>query len=95
MLRFHGIWRRPIDQWAEAPHDTYVREARAAGNETYVDLDEVFYFPAMTEFVSEELQRRLGLVYTPVIRSLREIGRRKRTFGRSAPSGRDAKARRR
>ena len=94
-VSIHGIWRRPIDQWAEAPHDTYMREARAAGNETYIDLDEVFYFPAMTEIVSEEVQTRLGLVYTPVVRLLRDIGRPKPTFGRSVPSRRDASARRR
>jgi hypothetical protein len=31
-------------------------------------------FPALTEVVAKELQKRLGLLYTPVIRRLCDLG---------------------
>jgi hypothetical protein len=63
-----GLWRRPPNQWAESPHDKYMREAQAQGKDTYTDLTDVFLFPQITEVVARELQQRLGLSYTPVIR---------------------------
>jgi hypothetical protein len=69
-----GKWRRSPDQWTEAPHDKYTREARAKGKDTYTDLTDVFLFPAITEVVARELQKRLGLLYTPVIRRLCDLG---------------------
>ena len=69
-----GVSRQSRDQWAELPHDRYMREARARGKETYADLTEVFMFPSLTETVARELQKRLGLLYTPVIRRLCDLG---------------------
>jgi hypothetical protein len=68
-----GLWRRSPDGWAEAPHEKYMREARAKGKDTYTDLTEVFLSPALTEIISRELQRRLGLLYTPFIRRLCDL----------------------
>jgi hypothetical protein len=79
-VEVNGRWRQPPDKWPENPHDKYMREARARGERTYTDLDEVFFFPAMTEVVARELQRRLGLTYTPLIRCLSELGRPRRTW---------------
>ena len=72
-LDVHARWRRPASFGAEAPHDKYMREARERGKDTYIDFDEVFYFPQITEVVSRELQRRLGLPYTPVLRRLSDL----------------------
>jgi hypothetical protein len=69
-----GAWRRSPDQWIESPHDRYMREARAKGNDTYTDLTDVFIFPEITEVVARELQKRLSLLYTPVIRRLCDLG---------------------
>ena len=76
-LDVHARWRRPRDYGSETetPHDRYMREARGRGEETYIDFDEVFYFPQITEVVSRELQRRLGLLHTPVIRRLSDLGK--------------------
>ncbi len=52
-----------------------MREAKARGNETYADLTEVFDFPELTDVVARELQKQLGLLYTPVIRRLSDLGR--------------------
>ena len=69
-----GLWRRSRDQWIENPHHRYTREAQAGGTDTYTDLTEVFILPAITEVVARELQERLGLLYTPVIRRLCDLG---------------------
>jgi hypothetical protein len=69
-----GEWKRSRDQWAEMPHDRYMREAQAQGKETYADLTEMFMFPSLTEVIGKELQKRLGLLYTPVIRRLCDLG---------------------
>jgi hypothetical protein len=71
-----GEWRRSRDQWTENPHDRYTREAQAKGEETYADLTEVFMFPSLTEIVARELQKQLGLLYTPIIRRLCDLGGR-------------------
>jgi hypothetical protein len=69
-----GESRQSRDQWTENPHDRYMREARAEGEETYADLTDVFLYPTLTEVVARELQKRLGLLYTPVIRKLCDLG---------------------
>ncbi len=73
----YGEGRQSRDQWEENPHDRYMREAQARGKETYADLTEVFDFPGLTEIVAKELQKRLGLLYTPVIQRLSDISRAK------------------
>jgi hypothetical protein len=69
-----GEWRLSRDQWSENPHDRYLREARAKGEDTYTDLTDVFIFPRITEVIARELQKRLGLLYTPVIRRRCDVG---------------------
>src|SRR5579864_401365 len=54
-----GQWRRSRDQWTENPHDRYMRQANAKGQETYADLTEVFLFQSLTEVVARELQKQL------------------------------------
>ena len=52
-----------------------MRESRTKGNEgAYADLTEVLMFPTLTEVVERELQKRLGLLYTPTIRRLCDLG---------------------
>lgn len=69
-----GESRLSRDQWVEKPHDRYTREANAKGEATYTDLTEVFIFAELTEVIGRELQKRLGLLYTPVIRRLCDLG---------------------
>lgn len=69
-----GEWKRSCDQWTERPHDKYMREAQTQGKETYADLTDVFIFPSLTEVIGKELQKRLGLLYTPVIGRLCDLG---------------------
>jgi hypothetical protein len=69
-----GRWRLSGDQRVENPHERYMREARAKGEDTYIDLTEMFLFPQLTEVIARELQKRLGLLYTPVIRRLCDLG---------------------
>src|SRR5262249_44287176 len=71
-----GHWRLSHDQWTENPHDKYQREAEARGEGGYADLTEVLFFPELTEVFARELQKRLGLLYTPTIRRLGDLGRR-------------------
>ncbi len=72
-----GESRMSRDQWAE-PRTTrrYMREARAKGKDTYIDLNDMFDFPSLTEVIACELQKRLCLLYTPVIRRLCDLGDR-------------------
>lgn len=69
-----GEWRKPLSEWSENPHDKYMREACTRGEPTYADLTDVFIFSKLTEIVARELQERLGLLYTPVIRRLCDLG---------------------
>lgn len=69
-----GVSRLSRDQWVEMPHDRYTREAHAKGQVTYIDLTEMFLFPELTVIIARELQKRLGLLYTPVIRRLCDLG---------------------
>jgi hypothetical protein len=68
-----GEWRLSLDQWVETPHNRYIREARAKGEDTYIDLTDVYIFPKFTEIVALELKKRLGLMYTPIIRRLCDL----------------------
>lgn len=69
----YGESRVSRDQWAEPPHDRHMREARAKGEDTYIDLNDMFDFPSLTEVIACELQKRLRLLYTPVIRRLCDL----------------------
>jgi hypothetical protein len=71
-----GLWRRSPDQWAATPQDKYMRGARARGKEMYTDLTDIFLVPEITEVVARALQKRLGLLYTPLIRRLGDLGGR-------------------
>lgn len=71
-----GRGRLSRDQWPEHPYDRYARESCERGEEgAFADLTDVFFFPALTERIASELQKRLGLLYTPIIRRLSDIGR--------------------
>jgi ribosome-binding factor A len=69
-----GERRKALEPDDELPHQRYLREAEARGELTYADLTEVFLFPSLTEIVAKELQKRLGLQYTPEIRRLCDLG---------------------
>jgi hypothetical protein len=69
-----GEWRRPWTPGEELPHERYTREAEARGEETYADLTEVFMFLKLMHIVEEALQKRLGLLYTPEIHRLCDLG---------------------
>jgi hypothetical protein len=76
-----GRSRHPQDPDGESSDIKYQSRARARGEEGYCDLTDVFVFPQLTEIVACELQRLLGLLYTPVIRRLCDIGRGKNYTG--------------
>jgi hypothetical protein len=67
-------WRHPQESGNEHPHERYMREATSQGASTYNDLTDVFLLPGLTEMVAKELQKRLGLLYTPEIRRLCDLG---------------------
>jgi hypothetical protein len=69
-----GQRRLSYDQRDEIPHEKYMREARDNGADTYIDLTDMYIFPNLTEVIARELQKRLGLLYTPVIRRLSDLG---------------------
>src|SRR5262245_8701546 len=70
-IHVQGRARLSLDQWPEHPHVKYTRESHERGNEgAFADLTDVFYFRALTDVIARELQKRLGLLYTPVIRRL-------------------------
>lgn len=72
-----GRWRLSLDQWPENPYDKYARASCARGQEgAFADLTDVFFFPALTDVIAGELQKRLGLLYTPVIRRLCDLGKK-------------------
>ena len=48
----------------------YVDQAKRRGEEIYADLTDVAVFPKLMRVVEEELQRRLGLLYTPTVRRI-------------------------
>jgi hypothetical protein len=73
-IEVFGEWRRSRDQWPELPHERHTREANARGEDTYADLTEMFMFPQLTKVIAGELQKRLRLLYTPVIRRLCDLG---------------------
>jgi hypothetical protein len=65
-----GHWKRQQDPAEERPHERYMREAEERGEKTYADLTDVMFFPELIRRVELELQKRLGLLYTPQIRCL-------------------------
>ena len=73
-VEFRGRWRRAPGPGDEPRHQRYLREAAARGEDTYVDLTDVAMFPDIMRCVAEELRRRLGLLYTPEIRCLSDLG---------------------
>lgn len=58
----------------EYRHDKYMREAKDRGEDTYIDLTDVFVFSKLTAVIGRELQDRLGLRYTPEVRRLCDLG---------------------
>jgi hypothetical protein len=71
---FFGRWQQTPARGQESRHERYMREAMARGKDTYIDLTDVAIFSGLMQIVAEELQRRLGLLYTPEIRRLNELG---------------------
>jgi hypothetical protein len=64
-VEIKGHWRRPPDRWAESPHNNYLREARARGERTYADLEEVFFFPRpCVRAVAGRMERRTKYLLT-------------------------------
>jgi hypothetical protein len=71
-----GRWRRSLEQLPEHPYARCERESYERGDEgAFADLTDVLYFPAHTEVIARALQKRLGLLYTPIIRRLSDLGR--------------------
>lgn len=71
-----GRPRLSLDQWPEHPYVRYGRESHERGEEgAFADLTDVFFFRHLTDKIAEELQKRLGLLYTPVIRRIADLGR--------------------
>lgn len=71
-----GRWRQSLDPHTEHPYTRYERESIERGDEgAFADLTDVFCMPKLTEVIALELQKRLGLLYTPVIRRLCDLGR--------------------
>lgn len=68
-----GHWRLSRDQWVEDPHGRYLREACAQEEDTYTDLTDMFVEPRLTEVIACELRKRLGLLYTPILRRLCDL----------------------
>jgi hypothetical protein len=66
-----GRWRHPVDPDAESPYQKYLRESCERGEEgVFDDLTDVLHSPHLTNVIAVELQHRLRLLYTPVIRLL-------------------------
>ena len=56
---------------SESPYQKYLRESSERGEHGVFDeLTDVFHFLHLTNVIAVELQKRLGLLYTPVIRLL-------------------------
>ncbi|MFO0960215.1 MAG: hypothetical protein U0800_22710 [Isosphaeraceae bacterium] len=70
-----GFWRRSPEPGEESRHDRYMRQAKERGEDTYVDLTEVGHFAEWRQVVESELQKRLGLLYTPRLHVVRFLGR--------------------
>lgn len=75
-VQAHARRRRPPEPGAESPHARYMRDARLRGEPAYADFDEVLDFPHLTAAIERELQRRLGLLYSPTVRRLSDVGGR-------------------
>lgn len=67
---FYGYSKEP-SPWSDkkGAHRRYMTDAVARGEETYADLTDVAYFPALMRHVALALQKRLKPRYMPHIRS--------------------------
>lgn len=63
-----GQWRTCFAEGTESLHEKYLQKAVEEGKSTYTDLTDVFVFPEITRIVAHQLKKRLGLLYTPIIR---------------------------
>jgi hypothetical protein len=72
---YFGFGRKTLQPGEESPHDRYLREAEQRGESTYADLTDVGHFAGLRQFVELELQKRLGLTYTPRLHVVRYLGR--------------------
>lgn len=70
---FCGLWKHP--EQSEGRHERYLHEAKERGERTYVDLTDVAHLPEWRHIVELELQKRLGLLYTPRLHWVRHLGR--------------------
>ncbi|MEP3479624.1 MAG: hypothetical protein ABJZ55_10285 [Fuerstiella sp.] len=68
-----GRPRVAISQVDEPMHDKYMREARERGEDTYIDLTDMFVFPKLTAVIGAALQKQLQLQYTPMIKRISDI----------------------
>ncbi|WP_020474744.1 hypothetical protein [Zavarzinella formosa] len=69
-VRFFGYHRRTLAPGEERPHVRYQREADLRNDGVYDDLADVIHNPKLFQLIAVELQKRLGLLYTPEIRWL-------------------------
>ena len=69
-VRCYGLPRRPIGPGEESHHVRYQREADLNSDGVYDDLGDLHYFGRLSAVAGAELQKRLGLLYTPEIRWL-------------------------
>jgi hypothetical protein len=67
--------RRAPEPGAEPAHDRHMRQARERGEDTYIDLTDVCVLPQFRPMLESELQKRLGLAFTPRLHLLRHLGR--------------------
>ena len=65
-----GREKRSRQSGEEPLHERYLRQAAEQGQDTYIDLTDVFTYPNLLEIVAVELQKRLGLLYTPELKRL-------------------------
>lgn len=75
-IEVSGRWKLSRDQWPEDLYAKYERESYERGHEgAFADITDALYFPAFMEVIAVELQKRLGLLFTPVIRRMCDLGR--------------------
>ncbi|MEP3479105.1 MAG: hypothetical protein ABJZ55_07660 [Fuerstiella sp.] len=73
---FIDVFGRPraaISQVDEPMHDKYMREARERGEDTYIDLTDMFVFPKLTAVIGAALPKQLQLQYIPMIKRISDI----------------------
>ena len=72
-LLVNAEWKKN-DGTAVLAHQRYLNEAKQLGEDTYIDLTDVFCYPEITASISEELKRRLNLQYLPIIHLIEDLG---------------------